>query len=162
MRKQMPGVMGAAALLSLAAASSAFALAGTRTVAQTYPVAATLCARAHTATLPPRLASQPAAVISACDTLVNAFAPLESTVDAARAAFLNSVSQEKVLRAAVCRRPVSDHAACTAARNRASAAIATAATTREAAVSAYHQSIEANRTAFWTTIQGLRTPASGS
>jgi hypothetical protein len=142
--------------------SSALARVGDRSVDQTYPVATALCARAHASTLPTKLAPQSAAVISACNTLVNAFAPLQSTVDAAEAAYLTTVSQQKALVAAACTRPVSDHAACNAARDTKTTTIATAATTRMNAATSYRTAIEANRTTFWATIQSLRRGSSSS
>ncbi len=160
MRRKMPGIAGAVVVASLAVSSSALARAGDRTAAQTYPVATALCARAHAATLPTKLAPHSAAMISACDTLVNAFTPLQSTVDAAEAAFLTTVSDQKALVAAACKRPVSDHAACLTARDTKRTAIAAAANTRLSAVTAYHQAIEANRTTFWSTIQALRASSS--
>jgi len=162
MRRKMLAVLGAVVVASLAASSSAMARAGDRTVDQTYPVATTLCARAHTATLPPKLAPQPAAVISACNTLVSAFAPLQSTVDAAEAAFLTAVSQQKALVAAACPATVTDRAACHAARASAKTTIAAAATTRRTAAMAYRAAIEANRTTFWSTIGSLRGGSSSS
>lgn len=162
MRRKMLAVLGAVAVASLAVSSSALARAGDRSVDQTYPVATTLCARAHAGTLPPKLAPQAAAVISACDTLVNAFAPLQSAVDAAEAAFLTTVSQQKALVAAACPRPVSDHAACHAARETKRTTIAAARSTRLTAATSYRAAIEANRTTFWTTIQSLRSGPSSS
>jgi len=162
MRLKILGIAGAALLASLALSSSALARAGDRTVEQTYPVATALCVGAHAGTLPPKLAPQSAAVIRACDTLINAFAPLQSTVDAAEATFLTTVSQQQDLVAAACKRPVSDHAACVAARETKHTTITNAANTRLSAAMTYRQSIEANRTTFWSTIQSLRGATSSS
>ncbi|HUZ83033.1 MAG TPA: hypothetical protein VMU73_12405, partial [Gaiellaceae bacterium] len=141
MRRKMLGVLGAVVVASLAMSSSALARAGDRTVEHTYPAATTLCARAHAGTLPRKLAPQSAAVTGACDTLVNAFAPLQSTVDAAEAAFLTAVSGQKALVAAACKRPVSDHAACQAARGTARTTIANAAKNRLNAATTYRHAI---------------------
>ena len=162
MRRKMLAVLGAVAIASLAVSSSALARAGDRSVDQTYPVATALCARAHADTLPPKLALHASAVISACDTLVNAFAPLQSTVDAAEAAFLTTVSQQKALVAAACTRPVSDHTACRTARDTKTTTITAAATTRLAAATSYRTAIEANRTTFWATIESLRSGSSST
>jgi hypothetical protein len=162
MRRKMLAVLGAVVVVSLAASSSALARAGDRAVIETYPVATVLCARTHAATLPPKLAPQATAVMTACDTLVSAFAPLQSTVDAAEAAFLTTVSEQKALVAAACPATVTDHAACHAARATAKATIATAATTRLNAANAYRAAIEANRTTFWSTIGSLRSGLSSS
>src|SRR5579863_4795716 len=117
MRLKMLGIAGAALLVSLVLSSSALARAGDRTVDQTYPVATALCVRAHAGTLPPKLALKSTAVIGACSTLINDFATLQSTVDAAEATFLTTVSNQEALVAAACKPPVSDHAACLAARD---------------------------------------------
>jgi hypothetical protein len=160
--RQLPLIAVAVAAASLAASSTAFARAGDRTVDQTYPVATALCAKAHSAMLPPRLAPQASAVIAACDTLENAFPPLVATVDAAEAQYLSAVSAQKGQITATCTRPVSDHAACRSARLSARAAIITAHGTELEAVVAFHTAVEANRATFWTTVQALRgvTPAS--
>jgi hypothetical protein len=79
-------IAGAALALTLTVTTSAFARAGDRPFAETYPVASALCVKAHAGTLGSKLVSrQAAAVITACDTLENAYGPLVSTVDAAEA-----------------------------------------------------------------------------
>jgi hypothetical protein len=158
MRRPLPGIAAVAVLAaaSLAASSSALARAGDRTVDQTYPVATAVCAKAHTGTLPPRLAPQAAAVIGACETLENAFRPLVASVDAAEAQFLAVVSAQKGFVAAACTRPVSNHAACRSARASARAAIISARGTRQGAVLSFHTAVEGNRKAFWNAIGALR------
>jgi hypothetical protein len=163
MRTRMLGIVGAVALAGLAAAPAALARAGDRTVYQTYPVATALCAKQHTGRLPIKLAPQSAAVITACDTLINAFGPLQVTVDAAESQFLGTVSTQKSLVAGVCTKPVADHTACASARLTAAATIAGARTMKVTAVATFHAAVEANRAAFWQTILTLRggssTPA---
>jgi hypothetical protein len=159
MRRSLPGITAVVvfAAASLLASSSAFARAGDRSVDETYPVATTVCAKAHAGTLPPRLAPQAVAVMGACDTLENGFRPLVASVDAAESQYLTTVSTQKGLVAAVCTRPVSDHAACTAARSSAHAAISAARDTERTAVTAFHTGVEGNRTTFWSTIGTLRS-----
>jgi hypothetical protein len=161
MRRQVLGVVGAAIAVSLTVPGSALARAGDRTFADTYPVATALClkATAHPATLGPKLESNASAVIAACQTLSNPFLPLVSTVDAAEATLLNTISAQKLLVASACPRPVptSEKAACQAARATAHTTDATARSTEQAAVTAFHTAIEANRTTFWSTISSLRT-----
>ena len=157
MRRPMLGAVLTAIAVSLTVTGSAMARAGDRTLAQTYPAATALCLRAHAGTLPPRLALHRAAVIEACNTLDNAFAPLVSTVDAAEATFLNTVAAQKALVAAACPRPVVDKVACDNARATARSTDSAALSTRQGAVMAFHTAVEANRNTFWTTIQGLRS-----
>jgi hypothetical protein len=80
-------------------------------------------------------------------------------VDAAEATLLNTISAQKLLVASACPRPVptSEKAACQAARATAHTTDATARSTEQAAVTAFHTAIEANRTTFWSTISSLRT-----
>ena len=157
MRRHMNGCVVAAIAVMLTVTASASARAGDRSLAETYPVATELCAKAHTATLPPRLESKVASVIVACNTLENAFAPLVVTVDAAEAQFLSTVAAQRALVAAACTKPVKDHAACESARATARTTDRAALATRQAAVLAFHTAIEANRTTFWTTIAALRS-----
>ena len=150
------GIAGATVALALTVTTSAFARAGDRPFAQTYPVASALCVKAHAGTLGSKLEPQAAAVITACDTLENAYGPLVSTVDAAEATYLSVVSKQKGLVTAACPKPVTNQSACAAARATAKSTIATARSTEQAAVTAYHTAIEANRTTFWSTISALR------
>jgi hypothetical protein len=159
MRRQLPMIAVAVSVVSLVASASALAQAGARSVDQTYPVATALCAKAHAGTLPTRLAPKATAVVSTCDTLENGFGPLVVTVEAAQAQYLSVVSTQKGLVTAACVRPVSDHSACVSARTSAKAAILAAHGVERTAVLSFHTSVEANRSAFWTTIQSLRGPA---
>ena len=163
MRRQVMGIVGAAIAVSLTVPGSALARAGGRTLAETYPVATSLCVRAtaHPVTLGRRLEPNAAQVIAACQTLDNAFLPLVSTVDTAEAALLNTIAAQKLLVATACPRPVpiSEKAACQAARATARTTDAGARSTEQAAVTAFHTAIEANRTTFWSTIASLRSTA---
>jgi hypothetical protein len=160
MRRGVIGCIAAACALALAASGTAFARAGDRTMVATYPVATALCAKARTGeALPPRLANARAGVVLACNTLENAFGPLVSTVDAAEAAYLTTVSNQRSIVAAACARPVADRAACQAARITKRGTDAAALLTRKAAVDVFRNSIRANRDTFWATIRALRTGA---
>ena len=158
MRRQMLGIVGAAIAVSLTVPGSALARAGDRPFADTYPVASALCVRAaaHPATLGRKLEPNAAAVVAACQTLDNPFLGLVANVDAAEATLLN-----KLLVASACPRPVpaSEKAACEAARATAHTTDTTARTIEQAAVTAFHTAIEANRTTFWSTIGTLRSSA---
>ena len=160
MRRQMLGIVGAAIAVSLTVPGSALARAGDRSFADTYPVASALClkAAAHPATLGRRLEPNAATVVAACQTLDNPFLSLVSTVDAAEATLLNTISAQKLLVATACPRPVpaSEKAACEAARATAHTTDATARTTEQTAVEAFRTAIETNRTTFWSTIMSLR------
>ena len=162
MRRQLLVVVGAVVAVALGAAPAALARAGDRTVAETYPVATALCVKAQSNTLPPRLAPQAAAVVTACDALSNGFPPLVTTVDAAESTFLQTVSDQKALVATACAKPVSNHAACREARTTAQGTIRAAHLTEVAAISLFHAGVESNRTAFWTTIQTLRGSSTSS
>jgi hypothetical protein len=156
MRRQMLGCIGAAIAVMLTVTGSAFARTGDRTVVEAYPVATALCVKAHAGTLPRGLAPSAPQVLAVCDTLENAFAPLVATVDAAEAQFLTTIANQKALVAAACVKPVSDHAACLAARTTRRTTVSAALRTRQAAVLTFHTAIEANRTTFWTAISALR------
>ena len=153
MRRQVLGIVGAAIAVSLTVPGSALARAGDRSFADTYPVASALCVRAaaHPATLGRKLEPNASAVMAACQKLNDPFLGLVSTVDTAEATLLNTISAQKLLVASACPRPVptSEKAACQAAR-------ATARSTEQAAVTAFHTAIEANRTTFWSKISSLR------
>ena len=157
MRRQFLITVGTAVAVSLTMAAGAMARAGDRTVVETYPVATALCAKAHTAALPTRLAPKAAQVITACDTLENAFAPLVSTVDGAEGLYLSTVASQKALVAAACPRPVTNRAACLAARTTARTTDGTARMTLRTAVTTFQNAIEANRLTFWAAIAALRT-----
>ena len=159
MRRMLIGSAAAACVLALVTASGAFARAGDRTAARTYPVASALCVSAHNDVLPRRLTAAKTQVLAACDTLLNAFGPLVATVDAAEATLLNTLSTQKGLVAAACPKPVVNAAACQAARSTAISVDGSARLTELGAVTAFHTAIEANRTTFWTTIQSLRSSA---
>ena len=160
MRRGLVGCVSGVCALGLAVSGSAFARAGERTMVQTYPVATALCAKARSgAALPPRLVSDRAGVVLACNTLENAFGPLVSTVDAAEAAYLTTVSNQRSMVAAACTRPVADVAACRAARITKRGTDAAALLTRRAAVDVFRNSIRANRDTFWATVRALRMGA---
>jgi hypothetical protein len=150
------GIAGAALALTLTATTSAFARAGDRPFAETYPVASALCARAHAGTLGSKLEPQAGAVMMACNALENPYGTLVSNVDAAEATYLTVVSTQKGLVTAACPKPVTNQTACSDARATAKSTIAAAKMTEQTAVTAYHTAIEANRTTFWNTISALR------
>jgi hypothetical protein len=156
MRIRTLGVSAVTIAVALTVTASAFARAGDRPFAQTYPVASALCARAEAGTLSAKLAPSATAVTTACDTLKNAFLPLVSTIDAAEATLLNTLAAQKALVGAACPIPVSDHAACASARATAKSTDMAARTTAQGAATAYHGAVEANRMTFWSTISALR------
>jgi hypothetical protein len=150
------GIAGAALALTLTVTTSAFARAGDRTFAETYPVASALCVKAHAGTLGSKLEPQASAVKTACDVLRSPFGTLVSAVDAAEATYLNVVSTQKGLVSAACPTPVTNQSACSAARATAKSTIAGARMTEQTAATTYRTAIEANRTTFWNTISALR------
>jgi len=151
------GSTAGACALALVTAGGAFARAGDRTAAETYPVASALCVRAHTDALPPKLAASKTPVLTACDTLLNAYGPLVATVDGAESTLLATLGTQKGLVAAACPRGVPSSAACQAARATAVSVDGAAHLAEIAAVGQFHASVEANRSTFWTTIQSLRS-----
>ena len=159
MRRMLIGSTAAACALALVTAGGAFARAGDRTAAETYPVASALCANARNNVLPPRLTAAKTQVLTACDTLLNAYGQLVATVDGAESTLLGTLSTQKALVAAACTRPVKNAAACQAARATAISVDNSARTTEVAAGTAFHTAVEANRNTFWTTIQSLRSAA---
>ena len=156
MRRPILGILMTAVAVSLTLTASAFARAGDRTFADTYPVASALCVKAHAGTLGSKLEPNAAAVITACDTLENAFPPLVSTVDGAEATELSTLSAQNAAVATACPKPVTDPAACRGARETRRSTDAAARLTLVGAVGAFHASVEANRVTFWTTVSTLR------
>ena len=156
MYRGLIGCIAGACALTLAASGTAFARAGDRTAAETYPVATALCQKAAASALPARLELSRAQVRSACDTLGNAFGPLVTTVDNAEASYLSTVAAQRALVAAACAKPVTNHAACLAARTTRRTTDATALATRQSAVHLFQTSVENNRLTFWAAIKALR------
>ena len=159
MGRMLTGSTAAACVLALVTASGAFARAGDRAAALTYPVASALCVSARGDVLPPKLTAAKAQVLGACDTLLNAYGPLVATVDGAESTLLGTLGTQKGLVAAACPTPVVDPGACQAARSTKISADGSARLTEVAAVTAFHTAVEANRNTFWTTIQSLRSAA---
>jgi hypothetical protein len=156
MRAATFAVAGTAIALTLAMTASAFARTGDRPFVKTYPAANALCVKAESGTLSAKLAPSAAAVSAACDTLGNAFPTLVSTVDTAEATLLDTISAQKALVAAACRKPVSNHAACAGARAGARSTDTAARTTEKTAEAAFHGAVAANGKAFWNTVSALR------
>lgn len=159
MRRMLIGTTAAACALALVTAGGAFARAGDRTAALTYPVASALCVSAHNDVLPRRLTTATTQVLAACNTLLTAYGPLVATVDGAEATLLSTLGTQKGLVSAACPKPVVNASACQAARSTAISVDGSARLTEVAAVAAFHTAVEANRTTFWTTIQSLRSAA---
>jgi hypothetical protein len=159
MRRGLVGSIAAVGALALLAPAGASARAGERTLAETYPVATALCAKARIGALPPRLTGDRLQVLAACDTLENAFGPLVSAVDSAEAAYLTTVANQRTLVATACARPVANAPACRTARDNRRSTDAAALATRATAVAQFRASVRANRDAFWTTIRALRSAA---
>jgi hypothetical protein len=159
MRRILIGSTAAACALALVTAGAAFARAGDRTAALTYPVATALCVAAHNDVLPSRLTAAKTQVLTACDTLLSAYGPLVATVDGAESTLLGTLSTQKGLVSAACPRPVVSASACQTARSTAISVDGAARLTEVGAVTAFHTAVEANRSTFWTTIQSLRSAA---
>jgi hypothetical protein len=157
MYRRLIGCVAGACALTLAASCTAFAHAGGRSFAQTYPVATVLCQRAHANTLPSGLAASRSQVITACNMLENAFGPLVATVDNAESTYLSTIAAQRALVDTACARPVTNHAACQAARATRRSTDAAARSTLETAVAAFRGAVETNRQTFWATIRSLRT-----
>ena len=157
MRRMLIGSTAGACALALVTAGGAFARAGDRPAAVTYPVASALCVSAHNNVLPPRLTAARTPVLTACGTLLTAYLPLVATVDGAEATLLSTLSTQKGLVSAACPTPVVSASACQAARATAISVDGSARVTEVAAVTAFHTAVEANRNTFWTTIQSLRS-----
>jgi hypothetical protein len=159
MRRGLVGSIAIAGALALVGPGTVFARAGDRTLAETYPVATALCAKARIGSLPPRLAGARTQVLAACDTLANAFGPLVSAVDAAEGSYLATVANQRSLVAAACARPVANAAACRAARATRRSTDVAALAARASAVAEFRASVRANRDTFWTAIRALRSGA---
>ncbi len=157
MRRMLTASTAGVCALALVTAGGAFARAGDRTAAETYPVASGLCVKAHNDVLPIKLASRKTSVLAACVTLLNAYGPLVATVDAAQSTLLGTLSTQKGFVGVACTKPVASVTACHKARATALSVDTAARRTEIAAVAQFHASVEANRSTFWTTLQSLRS-----
>jgi hypothetical protein len=159
MRIKLPGAVCVTLIATLAFAASAMALAGTKTFAQTYPHASTLCAKASAGTLNKKLEASKTEVLHACTTLQDPFVGLQTTVTAAESQYAATRAAEKALAKSVCDvRPktAESRAACDRARAQKLTVDANALLTRHDAVHLYFSTLETNRIAFWSTIHSLR------
>jgi len=165
MRTKMLGGGCVALMATLTFAVSATAgVPGTLTLAQTYPVATSLCAKATAGTLPPRLQQNRSGVEGACTTLANGFSPLVIAVTGAESQYAQTLANESATVVAACPTPLTaaERPACHAARVQARLTNAQARLTRRGAVETYRNSVEANRLAFWSTIASLRNSSSAT
>jgi hypothetical protein len=162
MRTRLLGAASSAIIATLVFAGSAAATPGSRTVAQTYPVATALCAKASTGALGKKLEPHQAQVLAACATLEDAFPPLVSAVTAAETQYANTLAAQRadVTAACVTNPTLAERTACQAARKQRRLVDASARLTRRAAVQSYHTSVRADRSTFWTTISSLRNSLS--
>lgn len=165
MRTKMLGGGCVAMMAALTLAVSATAgVPGTLTLAQTYPVATSLCAKATAGTLPPRLEQNRGAVESVCTTLANGFTHLVTAVTGVESQYTQTLANESAAVAAACPTPLTaaDRPACHAARVQAQLTDAQARLTRRDVVETYRNGVEANRLAFWSTIASLRNSSSAT
>jgi hypothetical protein len=158
MRTRLLGAAGTAIIATLVFVGSAAAVPGANTVAQTYPDATALCAKAATGSLGKKLEPNQAQVLSACATLEDAFPPLVMAVTAAETQYSSTIAGQRGLVTAACvtNPTVAERMACRAARSQRRLVDASARLTRRAAVQLYFSSVRADRTTFWTTIHSLR------
>jgi hypothetical protein len=156
MRRTLLGIAAVATAIALTVTATASARAGDRSFTETYPVASALCAKAASATLPPKLAPAAMSVSAACDKLENAFPTLVSIVDTAEATLLDTVSTQKGLVATACSKPVTNPTTCATVRASAKSTDLAARSLEQTAVVGYHTAVEANRMTFWHTISTLR------
>jgi hypothetical protein len=164
MRTRLFGAAGTAIIATLVFVGSAAAVPGSKTVAQTYPVATALCAKASAGTLGKKLEPHQALVLMACTTLEDPFPTLVMTVTAAETQYTNTIGDQQALVTAACvtNPTVAEHRACRAARKQRKLVDASARFARSAAVQSYYTSVRSDRSTFWTTINSLRTPVSAS
>ncbi len=146
----------ASALVLLALPGAASAAPGSRTFAQTYPVASHLCSEA---TLPHSLQGEQAQVASDCTTLQNSYNAAVTAGQAAEASFAAAVQSARSAAQAACTptpTTPAGHQACRLARNKARHEVAVQRTGLKLALRQFHLSIEQARVTFWTAIHNLR------
>ena len=144
-----------ACALALATSSSAFASDQTPTTQRIFPEASALCATAGSgAALPARVTVTPAAVAAACTTLQNAFAQQLAALGAAQTTLRQTMSTQQSAMVAACPVPITDAAACHAARETRTKTDEAAILTYRAAIATFHAAIVTDRTAFWTAVTG--------
>lgn len=158
MRTRLLGAAGTAIIATLVFVASAAAMPGANTVAQTYPVATALCAKAATGSLGKKLEPNQAQVLAACATLEDAFPPLVLAVTAAETQYTKTITAQHGLVSAACvtNPTAAERMACRAARSQRKLVDASARFTRRAAVQLYYSSVRGDRSTFWTTIDSLR------
>ncbi|QEC47943.1 hypothetical protein FSW04_10425 [Baekduia soli] len=147
---------GLCALLALPAAASA-APAGARGMAATFPHATALCAKVAAGQAPKRLAGSADKVTAACTTLARDFTATQTTFRAARTSLRTQARTAIATARATCAqaRAAGDRAACRAAVRQARGTLRGLRTQLRTARTAYHQGVQAERKAFWTTIRAL-------
>jgi hypothetical protein len=147
----------AAALVLPAGALAKPAPAGTRSFAQSFPVASKLCANALAGTLKSKkLKAQAAAIIADCTELEEAFAAAQLTVNTARTTDNAQIAVDRAAIKAACPPAMVGKPACRSVRATEKVAIKALVANRLAAVHAYYKSVEGLRKAFWSKIRALR------
>jgi len=151
---RLTSIAGACAL-ALATASSALASDQTTTFQKVFPEASALCVAAGSgAALPARVTATAAGVVAACTTLQNSFNQQLSTLTAAQTAMRQTLSTQQAAMVAACPVPVTDAAACHAARETRTKTDRAAILTFKAAIATFRAAIVSDRATFWTAVAG--------
>jgi hypothetical protein len=148
--------LGVTAFLALASAASA--TPGGKTFPQTYPVAATLCAKVAAGQGGKRLEAHAATVAQACFQLMSAYTAAEGSVTSAYSSFVQARQAAINTRDEACMNAHIAHSrpACRGARQAFRATMAGLRTTYRVAVVQFHAAVESARLTFWGTIRALR------
>jgi hypothetical protein len=155
-KRVLRGASVGSALLVLILPAVANAAPGSRTFAQTFPVASHLCNRA---TLPKSLQGQQAKVAADCAALQSAYNSAVTAGQTAEANFAAAVQAARGAAQAACNpKPLTPagHAACKQARNQARHEVALQRAGLKLALKQFHLSLQQARLTFWTAIHDLR------
>jgi len=148
-------LLAAVATGALALAPVASAKPGKRSFERTYPYASALCAKNASGHTPKRLAASVNEVATACATLKTSFTNAQNTYTTTVAP-LEAQAKATVAAAHSNCRKAPDRVACRTARHDARVTLKGLRRQVTTAGWAYHDSVDAARQAFWTTIRGLK------
>jgi hypothetical protein len=149
-------------VLALAAAAAPFAVpaaasaaAGDKTIAQSFPVAAGLCAKVTVGTENKHLKLYATQVAADCATLQSEYTAAQSAVLLARTTIATQIASQRALTTAACPTPKDVRVTCVHARRTDRSAIFALQRQRVRFVRTYYTTTETSRDAFWKAIRAL-------
>ncbi|HEV2980398.1 MAG TPA: hypothetical protein VGX51_03125 [Solirubrobacteraceae bacterium] len=139
----------------LAMPALASAHAGSKSFAETYPVASRLCANIERGSGPKRLRASAAQVTADCSALRLSFNTAHTTVLAARLRIARTAAADRTAAALECAGALTHKPSCTKARTKETLELQHLLAQRKSANHAYYRAAESARVTFWNAIQAL-------